>query len=263
MAARVTSARSTRSTRTQRTRTARRDRAAPQLGLPFRSRGGRRPGAGRPPNGDRPGVSHLKRPKLSRHHPVHVTLRVVKGLPALRRKKYGHVIFKALHDCRPDLRMRIVQFSIQPDHFHLIVEATDREALSRGMKGLTVRLARRLNERMSRRGRFFADRYHARQLKTPLEVKRALAYVLNNIRHHMAQSGAQPPRDWADPYSSVDHFDGFRRLPSGRRPCAEFSLGRAPVDGAKTWLLRVGWRSKGLLDLSSIPGPNRWRRFPI
>lgn len=230
-------------------------RGEAQLRLPFKRRGGRRPGAGRPPNGKRAGVPHLRRDKLSRHHPVHVTLRVVEGVPGLRRKKYGHTIFEALHDVRDDLGMQVTHFSIQPDHFHLIVEARDRSALSRGMQGLSIRLARRLNARMGRKGRFFADRYHARQLKTPLEVRRALAYVLNNMRRHMAQSGAQPPRDWADPYSSVDQFDGFRRLPSGRQPCAEFSLGRdSPVRSAKTWLLRKGWRSRGLLVLHDVPG---------
>lgn len=226
-----------------------------QLGLAFRQWGGRRPGAGRPPSGERAGVSHLPRPKLSRHHPVHVTLRVVNGLPGLRRKKYGYAIFQALHSVRDQIGVKVIHFSIQRDHFHMIVEAADRSALSRGMQGLSVRLARRLNRRIGRKGRFFADRYHARQLKSPLEVKRALAYVLNNIRRHMAQSGAEPPRDWADPYSSVDYFDGFRRLPGGRRPCAEFSLGREPpVRPAGSWLLKTGWRRTGLLVLHAVPG---------
>jgi hypothetical protein len=84
------------------------------------------------------------------------------------------------------------------------------------MQGLGVRLARRLNGALGRRGSVLAERFHARVLKTPLEVRRVLLYVMNNYRHHLAQSGARTPFDWADPFSSVDYFDGFQRLSSGR-----------------------------------------------
>src|SRR5438067_2976795 len=52
--------------------------------LKYRGRGGPREGAGRP---RKPGgrVSHDRRPSLSRHHPVHVTLRAADGVPNLRR----------------------------------------------------------------------------------------------------------------------------------------------------------------------------------
>lgn len=207
-----------------------------------------------------------------------MTLRVVDGVPSLRRKKYGHAIFDAFHAAllaaeasegsahgrgtarsdSPARRLRVTHFSIQRNHFHLVVEAESALVLSRGMQGIATRLARRLNPRMGRRGRFFADRYHARQLETPLEVRRVLQYVLNNIRKHSTRGEGGPPGDWADPFSSVDYFDGFRRLPSGRRPRAEFVLGRGPpVHAPLTWLLRKGWRAHGLLVLWHTPGPRR------
>jgi hypothetical protein len=67
---------------------------------------------------------------------------------------------------------------------------------------------------MKRHGRVIADRYHARLLESPLEVRRALLYVLNNMRRHAAQRGshvlAQLPRGWLDPFSSAAVFDGWR-----------------------------------------------------
>jgi hypothetical protein len=59
-------------------------------------------------------------------------------------------------------------------HIHLIVEAKDRELLSRGMQGLVIRMARQLNKALGRTGRVSADRYFARALKTPREVRRAV-----------------------------------------------------------------------------------------
>ena len=50
---------------------------------------------------------------------------------------------------------------------HLIAEANDKASLSRGMQGLAVRLARRLNKRLGRRGTVFKERYHARLVRTP------------------------------------------------------------------------------------------------
>src|SRR5262249_18232229 len=68
---------------------------------------------------------------------------------------------------------------------HLIVEADDNEALSKGMQGLGVRIARALNRVMQKKGKRLADRYHAHVLRTPTEVRHAVQYVLrNHLRHH-------------------------------------------------------------------------------
>jgi REP element-mobilizing transposase RayT len=187
-----------------------------------------------------------------------VTLRVRSEVPNLRKPTTGRAIFAAFARARERHGVRLTHFSVQANHVHLIVEAKDRTSLSRAMQGLGVRLAVRLNRALQRRGAIFADRYHARALRTPAEVRRVVLYVMNNYRRHLAQVGAWAPGDWADPYSSVDYFDGFRRIPAGegegRRPCAEFSLGRAPpVVAPRSWLLRAGWRRCGLLTVSECP----------
>lgn len=65
---------------------------------------------------------------------------------------------------------RLRQYSVQSDHRHLVVEGKDRRALSRGMQGLLIRIAKGLNRLWGRRGTVFADRYHDRILRTPREV---------------------------------------------------------------------------------------------
>jgi len=52
-----------------------------------------------------------------------------------------------------------------------------------------VRVARRLNRLRGRCGRAVADRYHARILKTPTEVRHARRYLLTNAQKHYAVEG--------------------------------------------------------------------------
>jgi hypothetical protein len=138
---------------------------------------------------------------------------------------------------------RLVHFAIQSNHVHLIAEASDRRALTRGLRGLGVRLARRLNAHWRRRGRVLADRYHERALRSPREVRAALVYVLANARHHGSVYTGY------DGYTSGAWFDGWRGIPSVTH------LARAPVRRAVSWLLRVGWRRYGLVRLDEAPRP--------
>ncbi len=104
---------------------------------------------------------------------------------------------------------------------------------------------------MGRTGKVFADRYHARELKSPLEVKRALLYLLNNARRHAAQGGARWSPDLVDAYSSGCHFTGWCRQV---RTFRGWDPGPKVTADPKTWLLRIGWRRHGLLDPAHVPG---------
>src|SRR5436190_9355215 len=144
-----------------------------QLGLRIKSTwGGSRKGAGRKPRRGTAGLSHHMRPFHDRDHPVHVTLRVLDDLPPLRQWDVAAAIGKAMGASEKD-RFRVLHFSIQADHIHLIVEASDRMVLARGMQGLMIRMARRINGVLDRRGSVFADRYHAHYLQTATEVRNA------------------------------------------------------------------------------------------
>jgi REP-associated tyrosine transposase len=115
--------------------------------------------------------------------------------------------------------VRIVQFSIQGNHIHLIVEANDDDALSRGIQGLAIRIAKALNRMMDRSGPVFADHFFSRVLPTPTELVNAIRYVLGNHTHHFGATGI-------DPYSSE------------ALSLADRSALLSPPVG---WLLRVGW----------------------
>jgi REP element-mobilizing transposase RayT len=219
---------------------ARRRSRAKQGTLAFGEWGGARRGAGRKPNGERAGVSHAARTSLASRHPVHVTARLREGLPSLRKRAERETLERAFALGADRFGLRLVQYSIQSNHLHFAVEARDRRALSRGMQGLLVRVARALNRLSGRTGSVFADRYHAHVLRTPREVRCALVYVLQNARHHGIH-GHGP-----DEYSSGPWFDGWREHVVAPRRLS-------PAVGATTWLLRIGWRRHGLIGLEEVP----------
>jgi len=136
------------------------------------------------------------------------------------------------------------------NHLHLICEADERRALSRGVQVFTSMLARRINGARGTKGRVFSDRYHARVLKTPTEVRNALCYVLNNWRHHRSD---QP---WpTDPFSSGALFDGWIDADAEARPAWLDDGEPIPIARPKRWLLREGWRrGGGAISTREVPG---------
>jgi REP element-mobilizing transposase RayT len=132
---------------------------------------------------------------------------------------------------------RIVHFSVQRDHIHLIVEGADRLSIARGIQGLCVRIARAVNKVLARKGAVFGDRYHRRDLATPREVRSAIAYVLLNwVKHGRTADGG----GGVDYFSSGAWFTGWN-IRMNAPPDA------SPVAAPKTWLLQFGWRRHGLV----------------
>jgi REP element-mobilizing transposase RayT len=174
---------------------------------------------------------------------VHVTLRAF--LHSLRSQHVAHVVLRALHQSNSS-DFRVVHHSVQANHLHLLVEAENKRALSSGMRSLVIRIARRVNQLLFRRGRFWADRWHSSALTSPRQVRNALVYVLKNRHKHAA---SKP--NALDPLSSIQWFDGL----AVAVPPSFHSVG-PPCAPATTWLLRIGWRRLGLIKPSEAPKSN-------
>ena len=136
--------------------------------------GGARPGAGRPAKKRKPGdpLPHVARPKLDRHKPMHVTLRIAGGVPSLEKELLRNRVRGALRAARAKSEKKgsefqVVHFKIEGNHLHLVVEGRSRDGLSRGMAGLEIRIARAVNGALGRKGKVFSDRYHRRDLGRP------------------------------------------------------------------------------------------------
>jgi putative transposase len=206
--------------------------------------GGPRAGSGRKA-AIRANVRHRTRPQHYADCPVHVTMRRAKGLPSFRSERLRKLLEQAIRDTRRD-GFRIVEYSVQADHLHILIEAEDPTALTNGMRSFSVRVAMRVNARIlgRRRGRVWGDRYHRRDLGTPSEVRKALVYVLNNhIKHGEWEIGL------VDPCSSAPWFTGWMHYRDPRPPDP------SPTEPPRTWLLEKGWSTVGLgfLHIGEVP----------
>jgi REP element-mobilizing transposase RayT len=177
-------------------------------------------------------------------------LRLRRDVPSLRSGRLVRELERSFRRACERGSFRVVHYSLQRDHLHLLVEAESASALGRGMKSIGARIARAVNRVFSRRGKVLADRYHHRVLKTPREVRNALVYVLLNARKHAAEWGIAPPSAAIDPASSGRWFLGWTRT---HAPPAD----RAAVSAPRSWLLRVGWWRHGRIDPSEVPGTKR------
>ncbi|MDB5216378.1 MAG: hypothetical protein JWO86_4305 [Myxococcaceae bacterium] len=218
-----------------------------------RTWGGAREGAGRPRKApkDRTFVPHHARPVHKKRHPTHITLRARKGLPNFRSQRVHDmlrgILERQLRERRYRDEFQVVHYSIQSNHLHLIVESNGARAMRSGVSGLVIAFAKGLNKLLERvRGKVWGDRYHSRELTTPTEVRRALLYVLQNVRKH----GFELPGIWIDPLSTGRRFNGW---------IGDIGVGADPSPfpprAPRTWLLGEGWSTRGGGRLSPTERP--------
>ena len=228
---------------------------------------------GRPPKGKRAGSPHKERPELKAWWPVHVVLRVHADIENMRKRH----LYQALREATiavalrelsfgTDDAFRIVHISIQHNHVHMLVEAANKTALSRGMQSFQISAAKHINRMYSehaglerrRRGTVFPDRFHQEIIKTPRQARRALSYVLNNWRKHR-EDRPRWTRTWkVDPFSTGALFSGWKeradantlfRWPTTYEPLVVYV--------PQTWLLRTGWQKHGAISFHEVPSATR------
>lgn len=222
---------------------------------PLPKRGGKRPGSGRRPKGDRAGTPHRTRPTISGSNAMHVTIRVLSDVPALRKHALYTVLRRAsANTAEKQRQFRIVHISIQNTHAHLVVESDDKGALARGMQSFQISAARQINKLLGRRGKIFVDRYHVMVIRNPTQMRAVLAYVLGNWKRHGVDRKA--PNEWMIDWCASGHaFDGWAETWLTLWPPHEVHEWLV-VQPAKSWLAREGWRrGGGLISVYDRPGP--------
>lgn len=136
--------------------------------------GGRRSGSGRKRIYSK-GVAHRIRETVSSRTPCHVNF---KYKCHIKNKDCLKLLKRAIANSRA-YGLRIIHFSLQHNHIHIITEPTNNEILTRGMRSLTITFAKGLNQ-----GKVQIERYHLHVLRTLREAKNAVHYVLFNKQKH-------------------------------------------------------------------------------
>ncbi|WP_408096125.1 transposase [Peredibacter sp. HCB2-198] len=186
------------------------------------TRGGRRPGSGRKRIHSR-GVAHRTREKVNGKTPLHINFRVK---TSIRNKECLKILKKAIKNARSQ-GIRILHFSLESNHVHLIIEATSNQILTKGMRSFTITFAKGINK-----GRIQFERYHLHVLKTLRETRNAIHYVLFNHQKHTGLKTA-----YVSTYSSLGVIKNLKEL-------------------AKEMRMTVVLR--GIPDLNFLDDPRSW-----
>ena len=220
---------------------------------------------GRRPQAERVGfMPHDARAVHDKNHPVHVTIRRVALGPSFRTQLICGAIRRVIAAAKSK-GVRVLHYSVQENHLHLMVEAESAADLSNQMRTLFSRIAFTVNAVAQRRGRLFRDRHHRHALKTPREVRNALVYILFNDRKHRASDASvQNTAPTIDRCSSAYWMHDWS--PSDKPPeGGVLPLEDAPTTKPKTWLASWGWhRGKPslLLRFSECPRRCQYRGTP-
>jgi len=192
---------------------------------------------------------HAARPALASRYPVHVVLKLDPSLPNLRGRQPVRVIERCLRTGKERRAFVWCTFRSSRITCNLIVEALGAKALSAGIKGLSVRLARRLNTLLGRKGRVMIERYFgpscARRRRSA-GVCATCCSIGGGMTRSAGGLGTGAGR-------SLFVRSLLRRLARGRAtpPPPEERC----VSPPRLWLLTTGWRSRGLISVDAVPGP--------
>ena len=158
---------------------------AKQYELVWRTHGGARPGAGRPPKGDKAGEPHLRRPSHQKKHPLHITIKVAPDVGSLRDRELVQAIREATHVAARREDFRIVHLNLTSDEIDLLVEADSRQGLTNGIRGFQISAAGQIKRVLTartgkERSGVFPDRYRLRVITTSEEADAAIASVVKS-----------------------------------------------------------------------------------
>lgn len=208
----------------------------------IRGWGGRRNGAGRKNLSGT--VAHAAREKVDFRKPLHITIRLAEGLSGLRTKHMHEQFTVALLNAKAK-GLRVLHYSIEGNHVHLLVECADNKALASGMNSFGTSFAKAVRKERGGKGKVFAGRYHLGVQKNPAQMKNTLAYVLLNQAKH------ENLIPYNDRFSSSQHFNEWKAL-LGRNigPILEdWRPNKNPLPDhlstPKSWLASKGWKIKG------------------
>ena len=186
---------------------------------------------------------------MTKSQPLHITLRIVDGMPSLRQTAEYRAVTTAFAKGCDRFGFRLVHYAVLKDHLHLIVEGDDRRSVVRGIQGLKIRIAKALNKTWQRKGRVFFDRYHDEVLRVPRYVYNTLRYVLLNSNKHAGRPLTHGEENMPDPGTSGAYFDGWKEEIVRHPEFPEESFLAEP----QSWLLRISWREYEPISLKEVP----------
>ncbi len=167
-----------------------------------------RKGAGRPALHD-PGIRHTNRPHIKKPASLHLTIKVKKKKAEIKNKSVLKILKRAILNARKQ-GLRVIHFSLEYDHVHLLIEADNNLILGKGMQAFGVTLSKAINRLKKLKGGVYKHRYHFRQISSTRELKIVMNYIFTNgLKHGTAKS-------ILNPFNSIQAEKKFRLFYEGK-----------------------------------------------
>jgi REP element-mobilizing transposase RayT len=168
-------------------------------------------GAGRKAIHDK-GIRHIEREVIKKDTVLHLTLKIEKNKANLKNKSILKALQQSIKKARL-LGLKVIQYTLEYDHVHLLVESSDKISLGKGMQSLGISFSKKINKIKKQNGKVFKTRYHFRKLSTPREIKNVLNYILGNGVKHKESSSIVSPFNSLSVITAFDKlYPGFERM---------------------------------------------------
>jgi REP element-mobilizing transposase RayT len=151
------------------------------------------------------GIRHISREDIKKPTSLHLTIKVRENKADIKNKQ----ILKALHHSIKRARMKrlkIVHYTLEYNHIHLLVEAEIKQLVHQGMQAFGISLAKKINTIKRLKGTVYKHRYHLRKINSPRDLKNVLHYIFNNGIHHKRTSNV------LDSYNSLPALKNLNHL---------------------------------------------------
>jgi len=125
------------------------------------------------------------------------------------RRRYRYWLFEA----RKRFGLCVLNFVVTSNHVHLLVKDTGEDVIARSLQLAAGRTAQEYNQRRSRNGAYWEDRYHATAIEADQHLHRCLVYIdLNMVRAGVVRH----PQAWA--------YGGYVEIQQPRERCRLIDL---------------------------------------
>lgn len=179
-----------------------------------------RKGAGRPSKHDK-GIRHIEREQLKKTSNLHITVKLEKSKAGLKNKQTLALLHKAIKKARLS-GLRILHYTLEFDHIHMLIEADNNHQLSRGMQSFGITFSKGINKLKKLQGNVYKNRYHLRLIKTYKEIKNVMNYILSNGVKHKTSS-------FVNHFNSLVIVRNLDKLYPGFELMIEDTLRRSPA----------------------------------
>jgi REP element-mobilizing transposase RayT len=144
-------------------------------------------GAGRPAIHD-PGIRHTERPLIKKPSSLHLTIKVEKIKADIKNKTVLSILKRAIQNARKQ-GLRVIHFSLEYDHVHLLIEAENNTTLGKGMQAFGVTFSKAINRVRKTTGKVYKHRYHFKAITSPKQLKNVMSYIFKNgVKHGTSKS---------------------------------------------------------------------------